>query len=212
MRKRFLSPLPVGAVLAALAALAPFAAAGPAPALRAPQGKTAESARSSPAPKVAPGVILDVPFVKQEKNACGPAAISMVMRYWALQQGRPPTARASQPAIVRALDPGSAGTANTALEKYLRDSGFQTFAFAGRWSDLQHHLRKGRPLIVGLGPENGKGPLHYVVVAGIDWKHDFVFLNDPARRKLFRMGRNRFEREWQATGNWTLLALPSPRG
>src|ERR1700733_7458123 len=33
------------------------------------------------------GVWLDVPFVKQDKNACGAASIAMVMRYWQQQDG-----------------------------------------------------------------------------------------------------------------------------
>src|SRR5713101_799004 len=34
-----------------------------------------------------PGVWLDVPFVKQEKDGCGAASIAMVMQYWQHQQG-----------------------------------------------------------------------------------------------------------------------------
>src|SRR5216684_880984 len=36
-----------------------------------------------------PGVWLDVPFVKQEKDGCGAASIAMVMQYWQAQQGQP---------------------------------------------------------------------------------------------------------------------------
>ena len=35
-----------------------------------------------------PGVWLDVPFVKQEKDGCGAASIAMVMQYWQAQQGQ----------------------------------------------------------------------------------------------------------------------------
>jgi hypothetical protein len=37
-------------------------------------------------------------------------------------------------------------------------------------------------------------------------------LNDPARRKLLKQDRSDFEKEWSATGQWTLLALPQPAG
>jgi ABC-type bacteriocin/lantibiotic exporter with double-glycine peptidase domain len=208
-----------------LAALAAFVALGlllSAPGAAAPaagrQAGATQSAASDPGRAAAPGrtgpagVLLDVPFVKQRKNACGTASLAMVMSYWARQQHRAPSVRASQAAILRALAPGPRGMPNTALENYLRSAGFRTFGFSGRWSDLRKNLAKGRPLIVGLGPAGEKGPLHYVVVAGIDWEHDFVFVNDPAERKLFRMDRGRFEREWQVTGNWTLLAVPQPIG
>jgi hypothetical protein len=46
------------------------------------------------------------------------------------------------------------------------------------------------------------------VVAGLDEEHKLVLLNDPAQRKLLKEDKSRFEQEWKATGNWTLLAVP----
>ena len=158
-----------------------------------------------------PGVLLNVPFVRQrEKKGCGAAALSMLMRYWEKQQKQSVPVRSRQDSIERALDPYDRGIANTAMAAYLRDSGFRVFTFAGRWNDLRENLSKGRPLIVGLGPAGRKGPLHYVVVAGIDWRRNFVFVNDPAQRKLFRMNKGQFIAEWRVTGQWTLLAVPKP--
>jgi uncharacterized protein YvpB len=51
-----------------------------------------------------------------------------------------------------------------------------------------------------------------VVVTGIDWVHEAVFLNDPARGKLLRVERAEFEKEWQAARNWMLLAVPEAKG
>jgi predicted double-glycine peptidase len=87
------------------------------------------------------------------------------------------------------------------MEGYFREKGFQTFAFRGEWADLQNHIEKGRPLIVCL--KEG-APLHYVVVAGVD--AGFVMLNDPARRKLLKLDRAAFVRDWK--DRWTLLAVP----
>jgi ABC-type bacteriocin/lantibiotic exporter with double-glycine peptidase domain len=149
-------------------------------------------------------VWLDVPFVKQDVNGCGAASIAMLMQYWARQSGRPSGADAA--AIQRALYSRDArGIYASAMEKYLQQNGFQTFVLVGAWSDLQHHLEKGRPLIAAIKPA-GEGVLHYVVVAGID--KEILLLNDPARRKLLKYNRSDFEREWKATSNWTLLALP----
>jgi uncharacterized protein YvpB len=50
--------------------------------------------------------------------------------------------------------------------------------------------------------------LHYVVVAGVDPTEHSVIVNDPAQRKLLKVDSAAFEKEWQATGNWMLLALP----
>jgi len=35
-----------------------------------------------------------------------------------------------------------------------------------------------------------------------------VLVNDPAQRKLLKLERSSFEREWSAAGKWTLLAVP----
>ncbi len=156
----------------------------------------------------APSAIwLDVPFVKQEKDGCGAASIAMVLQYWQLRQGQRRGPEASAEQIQRELYSAEAhGIYASEVERYFRRQGFQTFAFAGKWADLQQHLAKGRPLMVALKP--GGASLHYVVVAGIDSGQGIVMLNDPARRKLLKQDRAGFEREWSAAGNWTLLALP----
>ena len=156
------------------------------------------------------GSWLDVPFVHQEKEGCGSASIAMVMQYWS-RQGK--TTRASEDAvqIQRTLYSREGhGIYASDMERYLREGGFQTFAFKGDWSDLQQHLSKGRPLIVALKPSSGDSPLHYVVVAGLDSDPDLVLLNDPAQRKLMKRDRTTFEREWSAANRWTLLAVPQP--
>src|SRR5438270_9301666 len=155
----------------------------------------------------ATGVWLDVPFVKQEKNACGAASIAMVMQYWQRQQGQQPNVDAER--IQRALYSKDAhGIYASDLEHYFQQHGFRTFAFRGEWNDLREHLEKGRPLIVALKPSGGDVPLHYVVVTGVDWARDTVLTNDAAERKLLSQQRSRFESEWKAADNWTLLAVP----
>jgi ABC-type bacteriocin/lantibiotic exporter with double-glycine peptidase domain len=161
-----------------------------------------------------PGQWLDVPFVKQEKNGCGAASIAMVMQYWQLQSGQPADKNADAEQIQRALYSGPAhGVHASDMTRYLQQHGFRTFAFQGGWDDLKQQLAKGRPLIVALKPavlKPGAGdmPLHYVVVTGLDWEHKLVLKNDPAERKLLKQEEVDFEREWKATGNWTLLAIP----
>jgi ABC-type bacteriocin/lantibiotic exporter with double-glycine peptidase domain len=156
-------------------------------------------------------VWLDVPFIKQEKNGCGAASIWMVREYW--QRLRPaPQPVADADEIQRSLYASEAhGIYASELEHYFRQHGFRAFAFRGQWSDLKEHLEKGRPLIVALEPQRA-GPLHYVVVAGLDERHGIVLKNDPAERKLLKQDRSDFERAWKAAGNWTLLAVPRQDG
>ena len=153
-----------------------------------------------------PGVWLDVPFVKQEKDGCGAASIAMVMQYWQAQRKQQPDHAPDAPAIQRALYSAKAhGIYASDMERYFREQGFRTFTIRGAWEDLQQHLAKGRPLIVALKPAGG-GTLHYVVVTGVG--AETVMVNDPAQRKLLQQDRSSFEREWDAAGKWTLLVLP----
>ncbi len=127
-----------------------------------------------------PGVWLDVPFVKQEKDGCGAASIAMVMQYWQKQRGSA-VAAADSAAIQRALySQKGRGIYASDLEHYFQQQGFRAFAFQGSWQDLKEHLQKGRPLIVALKPVTHSADLHYVVIAGLDWEHAIVMMNDPA--------------------------------
>ena len=155
------------------------------------------------------GIWLDVPFVKQEKDGCGAASVSMIMQYWEHQQGQTSQPSSDAVTIQRALySPQAHGIYASAIENYLRQNDFQTFAVEGTWADLRHHLEKGRPLLVALKP-GGNAPLHYVVVAGLDQEDGIVLQNDPAQRKLLKQNRADFERDWKRADNWMLLALPA---
>ena len=152
-----------------------------------------------------PGVWLDVPFVKQEKDGCGAASIAMVMQYWRAQQGQPANDTSDAIQIQRALYSEKAhGIYASDMERYFQEKGFRTFTIRGEWEDLQQHLDKGRPLIVALKPPGSA--LHYVVVTGLS--PESVVVNDPAQRKLLKEDRPGFERGWIAAGKWTLLAMP----
>lgn len=153
---------------------------------------------------------IDVPFVAQPREGCGAASLSMVMQYWAGKQGRAVSADSEVERIQHDLySPREHGIPAESMSEYLRHHGFQAFAFPGKWSDLEEQIAKGRPLIVALKPQ-GQSELHYVVIDGVDMKRGFVTMNDPADRKLLNEERARFEKEWGATHNWTLLAVPAP--
>ena len=136
---------------------------------------------------------LDIPFVRQTRDGCGAASVAMVMQYWASHGVRTTSTSSDPDAIFRKLySPEAHGIYASKLESYLQQNGYRTFAMSGRWDDLKQHLQKGRPLIVALKP--GHGPLHYVVIAGVDEQQSLVMLNDPAQRKLLRTERASFEK------------------
>lgn len=152
---------------------------------------------------------LDVPYVKQQKDGCGAASISMVMQYWQQHQNLPTNPNAAYDRIQGKLySPRAHGIYASAMERYFRQNGYRVFAFAGQWRDIARELEKGRPLIAALKPVAGSKELHYVVVVGLDQPDGIVLVNDPDQRKLLKEEQSTFARDWKATGNWTLLAVP----
>jgi len=165
------------------------------------------SARTGPQEKA--GVWLDVPYVRQAEDGCGSAAISMVLKYWNAHGAEIDSERVDAAAIQKLLYlPKARGILASDMQAYFKNSGFRVFPLDGNWSDLLEHLKLGRPLIVSLQPGSAKAPLHYVVVAGIDWRNEAVFIHDPAQGKLLRVAREDFEKQWRPNRNWMLLALP----
>lgn len=157
------------------------------------------------------GMWLNVPFVRQQADGCGAACISMVMQYWLKKADASITPAADAARIQRELyNPRAKGIYASEMEHYLRRNGFRVFAFGGTPEDLSHHLAKGRPLIVCLQDSGKSGPLHYVVVVGLDRDDGVVLVNDPAQRKLLKMDLKNFENRWRPMHNWTLLAVLVP--
>jgi ABC-type bacteriocin/lantibiotic exporter with double-glycine peptidase domain len=151
---------------------------------------------------------IDVPFIQQPREGCGAASVAMVMKFWQERQGNPDVAGSDVEHIQETLFHSQAhGIYASDLKSYLDRQGFDTHVFRGDGDLLQHHIEHGRPLIVALQPSSGR-LLHYVVVAGVDRGEHVVFVNDPAQRKLLKIDSRAFKKEWQAAGNWTLLALP----
>lgn len=151
---------------------------------------------------------IDVPFVRQEREGCGSAAASMVMLYWKAHGARVDADAADAAAIQRSLhSPGAKGIFASALRRYFERHGFTVHLVHAEMEDLRHHVARGRPLITCLEPR--RGDLHYVVVVGVDQEKDEIVVHDPARGSFLREKGSGFRERWKATGNWTLLAVPS---
>lgn len=153
----------------------------------------------------AEGQPLPVPFFEQQKNGCGAASVAMVMHYWSVQKAGAPAS--PEPAdVYRSLyDAKLGGIPLAQMKRYLEDRGFRAYTLHGRWSDLEQHLGKGRPVIVSL-KKGRSSPLHYAVVTGI--VKDRVLVNDPTRRGGTSMKRPAFEKQWNQAEFWMLLAAP----
>jgi predicted double-glycine peptidase len=137
---------------------------------------------------------LSVPFVPQEKDTCGAAALAMVLAYW----GQPVP---HDEIAATLLDKELRGIPGSELERFARERGLRATAYKGDLGHLREFVAKGRPLIVAW--DMGRGRFHDVVVVGVEDEH--VIVNDPARGAFRREARDRFERRWEGAGHWTLL-------
>lgn len=152
------------------------------------------------------GVWIDVPFVRQTDRACGAATASMLLRYWRGAGFAVKNADLDLESLHQRIYSQSArGTWGSDLARLLEESGLKVFVFEGDYRDLEKHIAAGRPLAVCLDPPRGNF-LHFAVVVGLE--PEAVLVNDPARRKLTRYGREEFLAAWQAASSWTLLAVP----
>jgi predicted double-glycine peptidase len=158
-------------------------------------------------PALAGEPLLSVPFIRQEREGCGSAAAAMVMRYWLAQGARLNEDAADPDVIQKQLYRREAqGIYGSAMREYFEQNGFSAYVIDAGTADLEHHLRRGRPLIVCLQARDG--PLHYVVVVGVDRDREEVVVHDPGRGSAIRQKASEFQKAWHARGNWTLLAVP----
>src|SRR5256885_7983241 len=75
-------------------------------------------------------VWLDVPYVHQEKEGCGSAALAMILQYWGPKGAALPAERINAEKIQRGLhSKGGRGIRASAMEGDLRGSGCSPFVF-----------------------------------------------------------------------------------
>ncbi len=152
---------------------------------------------------LATAIQLQVPFVPQEKDTCGAAALAMVMSYWGQD--------ASHDAIAGALvEKELQGIRGSRLAGFAREKGMVAIAFAGDLVILRDHLAKGRPLVLAI--DAGHGRLHDVVAVGFDETREEVIVHDPARGADRRIAARELEKKWARSGHWALLVQPAAAG
>jgi ABC-type bacteriocin/lantibiotic exporter with double-glycine peptidase domain len=155
----------------------------------------------------ASGMWLDVPFVRQPEKGCGSAVVWMVLQYWSAEEQRPDSGWRLEDIHRRLYSEDKGGVSTSEMQRFFQSLNYRAYSFRGEWPDLEHHLLRGRPIIVGIKPTATELP-HFVAVTGMDTGRDVLLVNDPAGRKLQKISRADFERQWNLADNWTLLALP----
>jgi ABC-type bacteriocin/lantibiotic exporter with double-glycine peptidase domain len=141
------------------------------------------------------------PRVLQDQNDdCGAAALASVLRFY----GHSATPKSILAAIGRSDHRLRAGDMTT----YARRVGLHSYVFFGTMTDVVHELKRGRPIIVGLGKQfaEKKALSHYEVVIGYEPKKKLVLLLDPGRG--FQVDSlQSFAEEWTRTKGVTIVAF-----
>jgi tetratricopeptide (TPR) repeat protein len=147
------------------------------------------------------GIILDVPFVKQKKSYCGPAALAAVFAYWGNSRSQEEIASS-----IFSLD--LKGALNIDLEKYAKDNGFWAKGDDGDIERIKSRLKAGIPIIVmqKLHPFV-LNRYHYTVIVGFS-EDKKIIIEHTGENEFVIRSYNGFKRNWYAAGNWMLEIMP----
>lgn len=155
----------------------------------------------SPVYSMKGGFYLKVPYVRQVKNYCGPAALASVFRYWKRS--------ADQHQLAAKFSPfPKKGLSGAQLKELAAGQDFVAYSFSGNSEMVLAHLRKGRPLIVALSSSKLLNLNHYVVLVGWDEEALEWIVHDPADGPYKRFEAEKLSKKWSELENWTLLVLP----
>jgi ABC-type bacteriocin/lantibiotic exporter with double-glycine peptidase domain len=152
------------------------------------------------------------PTVHQRGLAdCGPAALAMVAGRWNVAL-TPDQARHAMPA------PTASGVKLGDLRQAARAHGLMAFAVSGDMSVLEHEIRAGRPVIVGLLRPYGRDRAlsHYEVVVALRAAPDSngdreIVTIDPAGGWQVRKWKD-LDAEWKPAGRPALVVLGPAAG
>jgi ABC-type bacteriocin/lantibiotic exporter with double-glycine peptidase domain len=142
----------------------------------------------------------DVRHVEQETNdGCGAAALSSVLARWDVDV---PAAQLLEECSV----PGVPGLKAAQLRDAARRRGLSAYVFEGSLADVEHELRQGRPVMVGVIKSIGPITMsHFEVIVGLRPDEEIAAM-DPARG-LVRNTLPEFSSEWDQTGRVTLVVF-----
>ena len=151
--------------------------------------------------------VTTVPALRQHgAEDCGHTVAAMVLTAW----GTPTT----PDEVVRTIGgPATKALPAGRLRTYLLARGLRVFLLEGALPDLEHELRAGRPVVVGVRRTfGGKLYAHYQVVVGVDPGGRRLAVLDPADG-LLEIPFDGFLAEWAPTRHLMLVAFaPTAEG
>lgn len=140
--------------------------------------------------------IPNVPFIKQEPQFCGPAALSSVFAYYGVLLEQKDIAK-------EIYHPGLKGALITDMKRYSEKIGFKAVFDTGTIETIKKYIDEKKPVIVlvELGFWVFSKP-HYMVVYGYDEDNFYVHTGDKSHEKI---NFSNFIKMWQHMGNSYLV-------
>ena len=144
---------------------------------------------------------LDVPFIEQTDNLCGPASLAMVANYY----GQNVTAEDVAELI---YIPKKKGSLQLEMQAAARSLGFVAYSMNMDLASLRSEINAERPVIVLQNLAFNVYPVwHYSVVTGRDPNNDYLLLHS-GRHEYYRSSWTTVENTWRRGNYWALIAAP----
>jgi tetratricopeptide (TPR) repeat protein len=158
-----------------------------------------------PPPQLPERVRLDqVPFVAQEENLCGPAALKMALAGAQIDVGLDQLKR-------EVFLPGRQGSLQAEMLAAPRRHGTIPYKLAPKLEDVLREVAAGTPVIVlqdyGVWPVSA---WHYAVVVGYDYPRRRAILNTGLKAGM-EMPFAVLEYLWKQSGYWAMVVQPPDR-
>jgi len=134
-------------------------------------------------------ISIDVPYVEQLPNYCGPASLEMVLRYYGTKTDQQQIGAG----IVE-----SNGVSASALEQVAIDMGYDATEEYCGLNNLLDSLSAGVPVLVRVINNTGTNG-HFMVVTGYDLTQEILYINDPASPTNEKISFKDFDTIWNIT-------------
>lgn len=164
--------------------------------------------------------ILDVPKVKQLKNYCGPASLSMVFAY----HGKHLTQEEIADEITATLRNGyyqrtpirKNGIYANDLAVYAKNKDFEVrYYLNSSLEKLIELIDSNIPPIVGIDDVKDPNEGHFSVVKGYDFEKSLIYYNDPDNLRRSKLRLKQFKKLWltenSSPGFWNEMIAIWPK-
>lgn len=137
-------------------------------------------------------VLQGVPFVPQSQGDCGPAALTMLLKFLGEDVDEDEISKATRL-------PGEDLTTAFDLEGFARGRGLSVRSGPGNLDSLKNTLREGKPIIVLLSR-------HFAVVIGYLDDGEKLILHSGGQKQAI-VGKERFLRAWEEESRWMMFLV-----